>query len=96
MNKENHILQTWLSLKEAGGLLKAKRASNILLIIGLVISILLVFSIFYRLNPIISVILSFILGWSIAERNALRIRIEMWPKLEKYLNWDVIQENCKK
>ncbi len=96
MNNEKQILQTWLTLKENGGLLKAKKAKNTLLFFGLLLSFLVAYMLFHKLNPIYSILPLVLIGWSIAERNALCSRIESWPKLEKYLNWELIRQNHEK
>lgn len=96
MNEEHKILETWISIKEAGGPIKARKTVNLLLLIGISLSVLIAILVYLRVNPILYVALSIILGWSIAERNALTVRIKMWPKLDKYLNWELISKNCEK
>ena len=48
--------------------------------------------IFLKVNSIFIALVSSIIGWSIAERNALRHRVNLWPKLERCLSWDAICE----
>ncbi len=95
MNEEQKMLQTWVAIKEECGLSKAKKTNKILLFLGVVLSIVVTYIFYYKINPLFSILPSILIGWSIAERNALRARIESWPKLEKYLNWKLIQENNK-
>lgn len=96
MNQEQKILQKWISIKDEGGISKAKKTKIILLLLGVILSVVVAIIFYYKLNPLFSIIPSVLLGWSVAERNALTSRIKSWSKLEKYLNWDVIRENAKK
>jgi len=39
------------------------------------------------LPPIVLVAVSAVMGWVIAERNALKSRITQWPTFANYIDW---------
>ena len=91
MDEENVYLKRWITLKDEKDLSGASTAVTTLFVLGAMLSILLAFLILLEVHSIFVAIVSLVLGWSIAERNALRTRIKLWPHLEKYLNWEAIR-----
>lgn len=35
---------------------------------------------------------AFVLGWTVSELNALRTREELWPALERVIDWVAVEE----
>lgn len=95
MNEEEKILKQWITLKESG-VERAKVASRKLFFISMALTGIVVALIFLKANSIFIALVSTAIGWSIAERNALRSRVNLWPKLEKYLSWEAIHERLSK
>jgi uncharacterized membrane protein YqgA involved in biofilm formation len=93
---ENVYLKQWKALKEGGGMESASTKSASLFSVGALLSVVVVLLIYFQVHSSIVAIVSVAIGWIIAERNALNSRIEMWPKLEKYLNWEIINESISK
>ena len=75
---------------------RAKFASRKLFFIGILLTGIVAVLMFFKANSIFIALVSAVIGWSIAERNALRSRINLWPKLEKYLSWEAIHERLSK
>jgi hypothetical protein len=59
--------------------------------IGLALCMLVVFGLFYGLHPTIVAGAAAIMGWIIAERNALHTRLNQWTILRRYIDWNRVQ-----
>jgi len=66
---------------------------RILWIAGLLLCIVVIFGISYGLHPVVVAIAAVVMGWVIAERNALRTRLSQWPILRRYIDWKRVQED---
>lgn len=95
MDQERKTLKRWIAIEDGTGIDVATRIKRLLFVVGMCLSILILFSIVHGFHPAIVSVLSVLLGWSLAEGNALRSRIEQWPHIRKYLNWKLIRENAK-
>ncbi|MDF1691692.1 MAG: hypothetical protein P1U47_04940 [Zhongshania sp.] len=93
---EDSYLKQWTELKEGSGIENASFISIKLFITGAFLSILVALLIFFQVHSAFVAIVSVAIGWVIAERNALLSKIALWPKLEKYLNWELIYEHVSK
>jgi len=95
MNKQFYLEQ-WLTLKEGSGIKSARSKTMKLQFIGISLTVAVSLLIYFQVHSAFIAIVSVAIGWVIAERNALRSRIKLWPKLEKYLNWELINEHISK
>jgi hypothetical protein len=89
------LLARWQSLEKDGGLRRADFTSRMLWIVGLVLFLFVVAGVIYRFHPGLIAVAAAVMGWVIAERNALRTRAALWPIFETYLDWKRIQQDLK-
>lgn len=85
----------WQSLEKDGGLQRAVSVARVLWIVGLVLFMFVVFGLVYRLHPALIAAAAAVMGWVIAERNALRTRASQWPVFKNYIDWKRVQEDLK-
>src|ERR1051325_11207244 len=96
MNAETKQLLTRLrSLEKGGGLRRADSTARVLWIVGLVLLLLVVFGLVYRLHPALLAVAAAVMGWVIAERNALRTRVAQWPIIRSYIDWKRVEQDLK-
>ena len=95
MDQEQETLQRWVAIEDSTGIDAALRMVKNLTVGSISLTILIVCAFYFNFHPAIVSVLSILLGWSVAERNALRSRIKLWPQLRKYLDWKLIRENAK-
>ena len=96
MNTETkELLTRWQSLEKDGGLQRAGAASRTLRIVGLVLCIFVVFAVVYRLHPALVAVAAAVMGWMIAESNALRTRLTQWPIFKSYIDWKKVEEDLR-
>ncbi|MFN0198722.1 MAG: hypothetical protein ACKVT0_18400 [Planctomycetaceae bacterium] len=86
-----HLLARWQSLENGPGLKKVALWSRVLWVVGFVLSLFVVFGLYHQLNPIVIAAASAVMGWVIAETNALRNRRAQWPLLRPYIDWQRVQ-----
>jgi hypothetical protein len=87
------LLQRWESLRSGTGLTRAASVARALWFFGLVLFLIIVVGLYYGLSPVVLVIVSAVMGWVIAERNALKLRIAQWPVLAGYIDWTRINND---
>ena len=87
------LLARWRSLDEGDGLRRATSTSHILGGVGLLLCVFVVFAVAYKLHPVAIALAAAAMGWVIAERNALRIRVAQWPILRRYIDWKRVRED---
>jgi hypothetical protein len=90
------LLARWQSLQSGDGLRRAKTMARLLSVLGLVLCIFVIVGIAYGLHSAAIAIPAAALGWIIAERNALRTRLDQWPTIKAYIDWKRVQEDLKK
>jgi L-methionine (R)-S-oxide reductase len=91
---QNHVtrLLTQLdSLKRGDGVRRAKLLSRVLFVVGLLLAAFVGVAIAYGLHPAFIAVPAAAVGWVIAERNALRLRISQWPIMRSYIDWQRVQ-----
>ncbi len=94
MNTETKSLLARLqSIENGDGLRRARTAGRVLWFLGLALSIVVVFSIVYRIHPAAIAIAAAAFGWVIAETNALRTRVAQWPIFRGYIDWKRVHED---
>jgi hypothetical protein len=91
--KSRNMLLRLLALEDEGGLRRAKTVVRVLGFVGLALSIFIVFGIVYKLHPIAIAVGAAVMGWVIAERNALRTRLVQWPAIRRYVDWKRVEED---
>jgi hypothetical protein len=96
MNTETkELLTRWQSLEKNGGLQRAGATARTLRIVALVLCIFTVFAVVYRLHPVFVAVAAAVMGWMIAESNALRTRFAQWPIFKSYIDWKKVEEDLK-
>ncbi|MDR3413484.1 MAG: hypothetical protein P4L87_21435 [Formivibrio sp.] len=96
MNSETRqLLNRLQSLEQDGGLQRAASTARKLWIVGLALFMVVVFGVLYGLHPALIAVAAGVLGWVIAERNALRVRAAQWPIFKSYIDWKRVQDDLK-
>ena len=90
------LLKRLLSLEEGDGIRRATSLSRILFVIGLLLSVFVGYAIVYRLHPALIAAAALVVGFVIAERNALRSRISQWPIFRGYIDWQRVRADLKR
>jgi|SRR5580692_9387749 hypothetical protein len=90
------LLKRLRSLEEGDGIRRATSLSRILFVIGLLLSVFVGYAIVYRLHPALIAAAALVVGFVIAERNALRSRISQWPIFRGYIDWQRVREDLKR
>ena len=94
-SETKQLLTRWQSLEKDGGLQRAASMARVLWMVGLVLCLFVVFGVVYRLHPALIAIAAAVMGWVIAERNALRTRAAQWPIFRSYIDWKRVQDDLK-
>jgi hypothetical protein len=81
------LLNRWESLRTGAGLARATSVARALWLLGLALFLVVVIGLYYMLSPIVLVVVSVVMGWVIAERNALKSRVTQWPTFANYIDW---------
>lgn len=88
MNAETEqILRRWQTLEKGGGVKQAHSMARLLWFVGLLLFLFVVFGVFYQLHPALIAAAAALMGWVVAETNALRKRIMQWPIFKNYIDW---------
>ncbi|HEY4415849.1 MAG TPA: hypothetical protein VGO57_09170 [Verrucomicrobiae bacterium] len=96
MNSEaKQLLSRWQSLEKDGGLRRAGSIARGLWIVGLVLFLFVGFGVVYHLHQALIAIAAAMMGWVVAERNALRTRIVQWPIFKSYIDWKRVQDDLR-
>ena len=94
-NETKQLLTRWQSLEKDDGVKRATSKARALWIIGLMLFIFVVFAVVYRLHPALIAVAATVMGWVIAESNALRTRLAQWPIFRAYIDWKKVEEDLK-
>jgi hypothetical protein len=94
--KSNEILSRWLAIESGNGLQKARRIARSLSIAALVFCIGIGLAVM-RFGPtsLLFAIAGLVVGWLIAERNALDARIANWPTYRQYIDWPRVRKDLQ-
>jgi len=96
MDKETReLLSRWESLRSANGLAHATSMTRILWLLGLVLFLGVVIGLYYALYPAVLAAASAVMGWVIAERNALKSRMSQWSIFSRYLDWERVRDDLR-
>lgn len=93
---QDSYLEQWKALKKDGGIEIASSRSTTLFVVGASLTVVVALLVYLQAHVALVALVSAAIGWVIAERNALKSRIALWPKLEKYLNWELINADSSK
>jgi fatty acid desaturase len=88
MNTETQqLLHRWQSLRSGVGLARAASLARVLWFLSLVLCLVVVAGLWFGFPPVIPVVASVIMGWVVAERNALKSRMAQWHVVAGYIDW---------
>jgi hypothetical protein len=90
-NHSNRLLTRLDSLETGDGLRRAKAVSQVLFFVGLLLAIFVGIAMAHGLHPGFIAVAAVAVGWIVAERNALRLRILEWPIMRNYIDWQRVQ-----
>lgn len=88
----NYALKRWQDLRCADGWKKVTKTIFLLRVLALVLCLGLVYSVVYLDSKIAPAIIGLILGWAVSEKNALITRKQIWPTLEKVIDWELVEK----
>jgi hypothetical protein len=87
------LLARWQALEGEDGLRRATLTARILWLVGLGLAVFVALAVAYELHPAFVAIGAAVMGWTIAERNALRTRIAQWPTFKRYVDWNRVKQD---
>ena len=87
------LLNRWESLRSGTGLARATAVSRTLWLLGLALFLVVVIGLYYMFPPAALVAASAVMGWVIAERNALKSRLAQWPTIASYIDWERVRND---
>jgi Flp pilus assembly protein TadB len=87
------LLMRWQALEKGDGLRKARFLVRVLWIAGLACCFVVVFGISSGLHPVAVAVAAAVMGWLVAESNALRTRLAQWPLFRRYIDWKHVEED---
>ena len=94
MNTETRLLlERWQALERGDGLRRAGSTARALWLVGLVLFLFVALAVVYSLHPAYVAVAAAVMGWTIAERNALRTRAAQWPTFAKYVDWERVKRD---
>jgi uncharacterized protein HemY len=90
------LLLRWQALEKGDGIQQVKSMIRRLDLFGFAASLIVVYCIYFKLNPIFVALAAIVLGWVVAERNALRSRMDQWSFLKQYIDWQRVEQDVSK
>ena len=87
------LLMRWQALEKGDGLRRVSSLVRVLWVLGLVLCLVVVFGIFYGWPTVAVAVAAAVMGWIIAETNALRSRLAQWPLFKRYIDWRRVEED---
>jgi hypothetical protein len=94
MNIETkRLLTRWQAIERGDGLRRAASTARALWLVGLVLLMFVVLAVVYRLPSAFVAVAAAVMGWTIAERSALRSRIDQWPVFRSYVDWERVKHD---
>ena len=87
------LLSRWQSLRTEVGLKRAASVARWLWLVGLILALVVAFGLYYELPPLAVAAAAAAMGWVIAERNALNLRISQWPVVASYIDWGRVTDD---
>lgn len=94
MNGETRqLLARWHALEAGDGLRRVAFTARVLWFVGLGLAMFVALAVTYRLHPAVVAAGAAVMGWTIAERNALRTRLTQWPVFKRYVDWNRVKQD---
>jgi hypothetical protein len=88
------ILGRWLALKRGDGIVRARRVHAYLVLAAFVIFVpVFVASAIYDWHPLVTMVPAILVGWLIAEANALKYRLDHVPIYREYIDWAKVERD---
>ncbi len=91
--ERKRLLNRWNALHDSAGLRRAGAFARVLWLIGVILLLVVVFGLYYRFPTAVVAGVAAVMGWVIAESNALRARISQWPVVQTYIKWDRVSDD---
>ncbi len=88
-----NLLKRWQSLEESDGLQRARFVARTLWFIALALCVFVVLGVTFKLPSAAVALSAAVMGWAIAESNALRARLAQWPVFRRCIDWKRVQED---
>jgi hypothetical protein len=85
----------WQALNKQGGSQRAKSMALTLWIFGFTVVVVIAVAIANGHSAVLVACGGAVVGWIIAETNALRSRIAQWKTFQRYLDWARIEQDIK-
>jgi hypothetical protein len=89
------LLARWVALEDGDGVRLLTSRIRLLWAFGFVAWLAAMACVYYGATSWLALALAAVAGWLIAETNALRSRLEQWPSLRQYLDWQRIRDELK-
>jgi hypothetical protein len=90
------ILDRWMALEKGNGIEYGRAICRRLNIAACVLAAgVIALGAYWGYRTFIPVLPSIAIGWLVAERNALSSRIDQWPTVRRYLDWERIERDQK-
>src|SRR5512138_2184066 len=89
------LLLRWHALSNPGELQRVKARALTLWIFGLIVFLVVGVAIAKGQSAVLVAGGGMVVGWLIAETNALRSRIAQWDTFKRYLDWTRIEQDLK-
>ena len=90
------LLCRWVALERGDGIKRIRRITRSLSIGAFAICIAVgLASVYLGLPPLVFVFPGAVIGWLIAERNALESRLAYWPILRQYIDWSRVEKDLQ-
>lgn len=88
MNPEaRRLLTRWQSLRDGKGMERATSVARGLWLAGLALFLFVFLGIYFSFPEVAVTVAAAVMGWVIAESNALRLRIAQWATVASYIDW---------
>jgi hypothetical protein len=88
-------LKRWSDLRSAEKVKRIKQIALILRLTSAALCAVLVVGVSESAPALFNVTVAFLFGWLVAESNALRTRIELWPVLMRNINWERVDQELQ-
>ena len=93
--ESKRLLLRWQALNKPDGLQRAKSMALTLWIFDFIVVVVVAVAIAKGHSAVLAACGGAVVGWLIAETNALRNRIAQWSSYQHYLDWQRIEQDLK-
>ena len=94
--QRHEILTRWVAIESGNGIENVRKTSHFFSIAAFTVCVAvgLVYA-FFDLPSLVFEFPGALIGWLIAERNALESRIAQWPTFRQYIDWTKVREDLR-